>query len=114
MVAATSPIFHSNPIAYQDGKDNPAYRFRESKQWPSIKKCRTTIKRLIENCLGVWPEEAETVRLIFRRYLKLGSLVEDLDRKGVRTKRRLGTNGRSIGGIRFGVGPLAHLLIPPP
>jgi hypothetical protein len=37
-------------------------------------------------------------------------LVEDLDRKGIRTKRRLGGNGRSIGGIRFGVGPLAHLL----
>lgn len=58
-------------------------------------------------------EEAETVRLIFRQYLELGSirsLVEDLDRKGIRTKRRLGTNGRSIGGIRFGVGPLAHLL----
>jgi hypothetical protein len=48
MVAAMSPIFHSNPIAYQDGKDNPAYRFRESKQWPSIKKCHTTFKRLIE------------------------------------------------------------------
>ena len=61
----------------------------------------------------VAPEEAETVRLIFRRYLELGSirsLMQDLDRKGVRTKRQLGTNGRSIGGIRFGVGPLAHLL----
>jgi site-specific DNA recombinase len=61
----------------------------------------------------VVPEEAETVRRIFRQYLELGSirsLIEDLDRKGIRTKRRLGTNGRSIGGIRFGVGPLAHLL----
>ena len=61
----------------------------------------------------VAPEEAETVRLIFRRYLELGSirsLMQDLDRKGVRTKRRLGANGRSTGGIRFGVGPLAHLL----
>jgi site-specific DNA recombinase len=59
------------------------------------------------------PEEAETVRLIFRRYLELGSirsLVEDLDRTGIRTKRRVGANGRSVGGIRFGVGPLAHLL----
>jgi site-specific DNA recombinase len=40
--------------------------------------------------LVVVPEEAETVRLIFRRYLELGSirlLVEDLDRKGMRTRR---------------------------
>ena len=41
--------------------------------------------------LVVVPEEAETVRLIFRRYLELGSirdLVEDLDRKGIRTRRQ--------------------------
>src|SRR5437016_856372 len=63
--------------------------------------------------LVVVPEDAETVRTIFTRYLALGSigaLVEDLDRRGIRTKRRAGTNGRSTGGIRFGVGPLAHLL----
>src|SRR5437016_692689 len=67
----------------------------------------------INKKLVVVPEEAETVRTIFRRYLELGSirtLMQDLDRRGIRTKRRAGTNGRSTGGIRFGVGPLAHLL----
>jgi site-specific DNA recombinase len=63
--------------------------------------------------LVVVPEEAETVRLIFQRYLDLGSmraLLQDLDRRGIRTKRQVGSNGQSRGGIRFGVGPLAHLL----
>jgi site-specific DNA recombinase len=36
--------------------------------------------------------------------------MRDLDRRGIRTKRRAATNGRTTGGIRFGVGPLAHLL----
>jgi len=63
--------------------------------------------------LVIVPEEAETVRLIFRQYLKLGSirdLMQDLDRRGIRTKRQVGSNGQTRGGIRFGVGPLAHLL----
>jgi site-specific DNA recombinase len=63
--------------------------------------------------LMVVPEEAETVRAIFARYLELGSmgaLIEDLDRRGIRTKARRRTDGRVIGGIRFGVGPLAYLL----
>jgi site-specific DNA recombinase len=67
----------------------------------------------INKKLVVVPDEAETVRTIFRRYLELGSirtLIQDLDRRGIRTKRRAGTNGRTTGGIRFGVGPLAHLL----
>jgi site-specific DNA recombinase len=67
----------------------------------------------INKKLVVVPEEAETVRLIFRRYLELGSiraLIQDLDRRGIRTKRQVGGNGQTRGGIRFGVGPLAHLL----
>jgi site-specific DNA recombinase len=63
--------------------------------------------------LVVVPDEADTVRLIFQRYLELGSvraLAEDLDRRGIRTKRRTLANGQTIGGIRFGVGALAHLL----
>jgi site-specific DNA recombinase len=57
--------------------------------------------------------EAEAVRTIFARYLKLGSvraLAEDLDRRGIRSKPRRLSNGRTIGGGRFGVGALAHLL----
>jgi site-specific DNA recombinase len=63
--------------------------------------------------LVVVPEEAETVRLIFQRYLELGSirdLVEDLDRKDTRTRRQVQSNGRIGGGIRFGVGGLNYLL----
>src|SRR5690348_8481268 len=65
----------------------------------------------INKKLVVVPKEVEAVRTIFRRYLELGSvgaLVEDLDKRGIRTKRRGGPTGR-VGGIRFGVGPLAHL-----
>jgi site-specific DNA recombinase len=63
--------------------------------------------------LVVLPEEAETVRLIFRRYLELGSirdLVEDLDRKGMRTRHHILSTGKPRGGIRFGVGGLSQLL----
>ena len=45
--------------------------------------------RCIGKKLVVVPEEAETVRTIFRRYLELGSLgalMADLDRSGIRTK----------------------------
>lgn len=58
-------------------------------------------------------EEAETVRLIFDRYAELGStgdLVEELDRRGIRTKQRALKDGRVYGGKRFQRGALAHLL----
>jgi DNA invertase Pin-like site-specific DNA recombinase len=67
----------------------------------------------IDKKLVVVPEEAKTVRTIFRRYLDLGSmraLIEDLDRRGLRTKIAVRRDGGVRGGIRFGVGPLAHLL----
>ena len=59
------------------------------------------------------PAEAEAVRTIFQRYLALGSiraLAADLDRRGIRSKRRRLSTGRSIGGGSFGVGALAYLL----
>jgi len=46
---------------------------------------------------------AEAVRTIFARYLELGSvraLAQDLDRRGIRSKRRRLSNGRTIGGGR--------------
>jgi site-specific DNA recombinase len=61
----------------------------------------------------VVPAEAEMARTIFARYLDLGSvrgLVEDLDRTGIRSKSRQLSDGHIIGGGRFGVGALAHLL----
>jgi hypothetical protein len=69
--------------------------------------------RVIDKKLVVVPEEADAVRTIFTRYLELGSmrpLIEDLDRRGIRTKANGLTNGSVRGGIRFGVGSLAHLL----
>jgi len=69
--------------------------------------------RRVDKKLVVAPEEAETVQMIFRRYLELGSmgaLMEELDRQGIRTKANRLADGRVRGGIRFGVGPLAHLL----
>jgi DNA invertase Pin-like site-specific DNA recombinase len=63
--------------------------------------------------LAVIPEEAKIVRLIFRRYLELGSirdLVQDLDRKKIRTRRQTLATGKTRGGIRFGISPLVYLL----
>jgi len=57
--------------------------------------------------------EAETVRYIFKRYLELqsfGKLVEDLDAKGIITKRRNTKVEKFNGGIPFTYGPLAYFL----
>jgi site-specific DNA recombinase len=57
--------------------------------------------------------EAETVRTIFRSYLKLGSLnlvMADLRKRGIVTKVRTLKTGEAVGGIPFTRGPLAHLL----
>ena len=56
--------------------------------------------------------EAVTVRMIFRRYLELGSIIallEDLRHKGIKTKVRP-FGGKTIGGIPFTAGPLTYLL----
>src|ERR1700726_2414951 len=58
-------------------------------------------------------EEAERVRTIFRSYLKLGSLnrlMADLRKRGIVTKVRSLKSGKTIGGIAFTRGPLAHFL----
>jgi len=63
--------------------------------------------------LTVNAAEADTVRLIFRRYLALGCvsrLRADLDQNGVRSKQRILTSGRALGGCVFGRGALYHLL----
>jgi site-specific DNA recombinase len=67
----------------------------------------------VDKKIVVAPAEAEAVRMIFARYLELGSiraLADGLDRRGIRSKPRPLSNGRTIGGGRFGVGALAHLL----
>src|SRR6266436_6443929 len=58
-------------------------------------------------------EEAERVRTIFRRYLELGSLsllMAHLRERRIVTKVRSLKIGRTVGGIPFTRGPLAHLL----
>jgi DNA invertase Pin-like site-specific DNA recombinase len=64
-------------------------------------------KRLVVN-----PVEAQVVRTIFARYLALKSLqtlINELNDKGIVTKRRPVGNGIT-GGIPFTYGPLAYLL----
>ena len=69
--------------------------------------------RVADKKVVVVSEEAATVCILFTRYLELGSigaLIEDLDRRGLRTKTSRLVDGRVRGGIRFGTGALAHLL----
>jgi DNA invertase Pin-like site-specific DNA recombinase len=64
--------------------------------------------------LTIVEEEAERVRFVFRRYLKvsgINELVRDLKAKNICTKARtLNTTGETRGGIPFGRGTLSHLL----
>ena len=58
-------------------------------------------------------EEAERVRIIYQRYLELGSLsllMADLRQRGIQTKVRRLSSGRTVGGNPLTRGPLAHLL----
>src|SRR5437764_5613051 len=67
----------------------------------------------VDKKVRVVPAEAEAVRPSFARYLELASaraLAEDLDRRGIRSKPRRLSDGRTIGGGRLGVGALAHPL----
>src|SRR6266853_1981303 len=63
--------------------------------------------------LFIEKEQAERVCTIFRRYLDLGSiglLLADLRERGIVTKVRQLSDGRTVGGIPFTRGPLAYLL----
>src|SRR6266436_6073312 len=71
---------------------------------------------VIDRRLQVNQTEAETVREIFRRYLELGSvrlLMEDLNRRGIRSKVRVASNGKRSGGNLFFRGALYALLSNP-
>ena len=63
--------------------------------------------------IAVVEDEAERVRLIFRRYLELGgvnALVRDLRERNIRTKQRPLATGVTRGGVPFGRGSLFYLL----
>jgi site-specific DNA recombinase len=67
----------------------------------------------VDKKIVVVAAEAAAVRTIFSLYLELGSvraLAQDLDRRGIRSKPRRLSDGRTVGGGRFGVGALAYLL----
>ncbi len=67
----------------------------------------------VDKKIVVVAAEAAAVRTIFARYLELGSvraLAKDLDRRGIRSKPRRLSNGRTVGGGPFGVGALTYLL----
>jgi DNA invertase Pin-like site-specific DNA recombinase len=66
-----------------------------------------------ERKLIVNPAEANTVRLIFQRYLELGSvtlLCAELDRRNIRSKRRVSSTGRVAGGQKIYRGALYLIL----
>jgi len=59
--------------------------------------------------IAVVEDEAERVRLIYRRYLDLGgvnALVRDLRERNIRSKTRLLATGATRGGVLFGSGSL--------
>src|ERR1700684_2910394 len=63
--------------------------------------------------ISVNEAEADRIEIIFRSYLKLGSLnkvLAELRKTGVVTKVRTLKTGQTVGGIPFTRGPLAHLL----
>lgn len=69
--------------------------------------------RVHERKLLIEPTEAEDVRYIFNRYLELRSvlkLADDLAAKGMRTRERTLSSGRTVGNVTFGRGPLAIIL----
>ncbi len=65
-------------------------------------------KKLIIN-----EDEARTVRMIFERYLALGSLPalqRELRGQGIVTRKRTLSSGKVIGGVQLTNGPLAYML----
>ena len=63
--------------------------------------------------IAIVKDEAERVRLIYRRYLELGgvnALVRDLRERNIRSKARLLATGATRGGVLFGRGSLFYLL----
>jgi hypothetical protein len=66
-----------------------------------------------EGKIAVVEEEAELVRLIFRRYLELASvneLLRDLKERNIRTRAKRLATGATHGGIPFGRGALYYVL----
>jgi site-specific DNA recombinase len=68
---------------------------------------------VVDKKLVINKSDAKTVRYIFDRYIEaksLRKLVDDLNSKQIFTKKRILTDKKTVGGIRFTYGPLAYLL----
>jgi site-specific DNA recombinase len=68
---------------------------------------------LATRSLALNPAEADRVRLIFDRYLALGSVAElrrELERTGIRSKAWTSRAGKPVGGEPFSTGALFYLL----
>ena len=66
-----------------------------------------------EGKIAIVEEEADLVRLIFRRYLELGGvneLLRDLKERNIRTRSKQLSTGATRGGIPFGRGALYYVL----
>jgi site-specific DNA recombinase len=66
-----------------------------------------------DRALVVVPEDADTVRSIFKRYRELGSvdqLAKELNAKDITTKRRISKRGIKSGGAAYFQGAIYHLL----
>ncbi|UDL92789.1 recombinase family protein [Mesorhizobium sp. PAMC28654] len=69
--------------------------------------------RVQERKLLIDEAEAGIIRLIFERYLSVGSLPSlqaELRQRGIVTRQRTLATGWTIGGIALTNGPLSHLL----
>src|SRR5260370_1363910 len=69
--------------------------------------------KMMDGEIAIVEEEAELVRLIFRRYLELGSvneLLRDLKERNIRTRTKQLSTGATRGGIPFGRGALYYVL----
>ena len=67
----------------------------------------------VDRQLVINEADAETVREIFREYLRVGSvtkLKDHLDSKQIHSKVRVSASGRKFGGAQYSRGALHHLL----
>lgn len=63
--------------------------------------------------LKINDDEAETVRLIYKRYIELKSvplLYDDIEKRGIKSKVRMSGSGKKTGGTTIGRGALTHIL----
>src|SRR5260221_4798989 len=80
---------------------------------PTCRSCFPLGYHMKDDKIAVVEDEAERVRLIYRRYLELGgvnALVRDLRERDIRTKSRRLATGAPRGGVPFGRGSLFYLL----